>query len=161
MALNVVMLGASRSGKTSILASMLHNVCNPYADNRVNQYFCVKDVSEYAALDRGRRKEVRLPSNVAGMQELLRSPENGTDYVPKMPNLFGTSFPFTYTFNIKAHINSFISSKYITINYYEQKESNNESNLEEINKLNNELGILTDKQLEVDKYNKINKKDIL
>lgn len=119
MALNVVMLGASRSGKTSILASMLHNVCNPYADNRVNQYFCVKDVSEYAALDRGRRKEVRLPSNVAGMQELLRSPENGTDYVPKMPNLFGTSFPFTYTFNIKAHINSFISSKYITINFHD------------------------------------------
>ena len=39
MALNVVMLGASRSGKTSILASMLNNVRNPHADNNVNKHF--------------------------------------------------------------------------------------------------------------------------
>lgn len=119
MALNVVMLGASRSGKTSILASMLHNICNPYADNNVNKYFCVKDVSEYAALDKSRRREVRLQENIRNMQELLVPSMDDNSYVPKMTNLFGTSSPFTYTFHIKAKLNNFISTKSITINFHD------------------------------------------
>lgn len=118
MALNVVMLGASRSGKTSILASMLNNVRNPHADNNVNKHFFVRDVSEYAALHATRQEEVELQANVDGMIDLLTPPVSGM-YVPKMSNLFGTSDPFTYAFDVQAKINDIVLDQKLRINFHD------------------------------------------
>ena len=118
MALNVVMLGASRSGKTSILASMLNNVRNPEADNNVNKHFYVRDISDYAGLDDARRQEeVELQVNVDGMKDLLNPPIKGM-YVPKLTNLFGTKAPFTYAFDVNTKLNNLISNQKITINFH-------------------------------------------
>lgn len=119
MALNVVMLGASRSGKTSILASMLNNVRNPHADNNVNKHFYVRDVSDYAGLDDPEVQEaVELQANVDGMQELLNPPVQGK-YVPKMTNLFGTKVSFTYAFDVTTKLNNLLSDQKITINFHD------------------------------------------
>ena len=119
MALNVVMLGASRSGKTSILASMLNNVRNPHADNNVNKHFYVRDVSDYAGLDDPEVQEaVELQANVDGMQELLNPPVQGK-YVPKMTNLIGTKVSFTYAFDVTTKLNNLLSDQKITINFHD------------------------------------------
>ena len=119
MALNVVMLGASRSGKTSILASMLNNVRNPNADNNVNRHFYVRDNSDYKGLnDPKRQEEVELQVNVDGMQDLLTPPIGGK-YVPKMANLFGTKAPFTYSFTVNAKLNNMLSDKQLTIKFHD------------------------------------------
>lgn len=118
MALNVVMLGASRSGKTSILASMLNNVRNPHADNKVNRHFYVRDVSDYAGLDPRRQEEVALQANVDGMKDLLTPPIEGK-YVPKMTNLFGNKAGFTYAFDVTAKFNNLLSDQKITIKFHD------------------------------------------
>ena len=118
MALNVVMLGASRSGKTSILASMLNNVRNPHADNNVNKHFYVRDVSDYAGLNAKRQEQVGLQENVDGMQDLLTPPIQGK-YVPKMTNLSGTTAAFTYAFDVTTKLNNLLSDQKITIKFYD------------------------------------------
>ncbi len=117
MALNVVMLGASRSGKTSILASMLNNVRNPNADNNVNKHFYVRDISDYSGIeDSNRLEEISLQANVDGMQDLLM-PSAGNIYVPKMAKLTGSKACFTYAFDVKAKMNDLVSEQKIDINF--------------------------------------------
>ena len=111
------MLGASRSGKTSILASMLNNVRNPNADNNVNKHFYVRDISDYTGIeDPNRLEEISLQANVDGMQDLLTPPIDNT-YVPKMAKLTGSKASFTYAFDVKAKINDLVSEQKIDINF--------------------------------------------
>ena len=76
--LNVVMIGASRSGKTSILASMLEQItCSSIKD-----YFFVEDKSEYCYKeDDERALEVSLSDNVDVMKDML-NPQLNRNYRP-------------------------------------------------------------------------------
>lgn len=118
MALNVVMLGASRSGKTSILASMLDNVRDSKSDNIINKCFYVRDKSDYNGVDSKRIEQVELQANVDGMKDLLTPPTQGM-YVPQMPNLSGTNNPFTYMFDVQTRIDNIASGPKITINFHD------------------------------------------
>lgn len=117
MALNVVMVGASRSGKTSILASMLNNVRDNQQVNGVNECFFVRDISEYNAItDLNVREQVNLQENVDGMRDL----SSGNPHLPKMTNLFGTSVQFTYNFEVTARIdNNLQSDQMLSINFHD------------------------------------------
>lgn len=120
MALDVVMLGASRSGKTSILASMLNNLRDQNTDNIINKCFYIKDQSDYDALKEAWRiEQVKLQENVDSMQDLLNPPIQEGKYVPKMTNLFGSSAPFTYKFEVQTKINNVVSGPKITINFHD------------------------------------------
>ena len=122
MALNVVMLGASRSGKTSILASMLNNLRDQNTDNIINKCFYIKDRSDYDALEDAERiEQVKLQENVDNMRDLLTPPIQiqGRKYVPKMTKLFGSEAPFTYKFDVQTKINNVATGPKITINFHD------------------------------------------
>lgn len=116
MALNVVMLGASRSGKTSILASMLKSVRDGMVDNQ----FYVIDTSEYSNCSSERQEQVSLQNNVDGMKDML-STLIGNTFVPKMTNLFGTSDNFIYRFEIKPRDDNkmIIEDKVLRVNFHD------------------------------------------
>ena len=97
--LNVVMVGASRSGKTSILASMFEQVkCSD-----IGNYFYIGDKSEYAYAKGDKRgREVSLRDNVDAMKDLLNSPSKSGETQPKLAELTGTSTLFTYDLIVRA-----------------------------------------------------------
>lgn len=120
MALNVVMLGASRSGKTSILASMLNNLRDQNVDNVINQCFYIDDKSDYNGIGEAERiEQVKLQENVDNMRDLLTPPIQGGKYVPKMTKLFGSDDAFTYEFEVQTKINNVATGPKITINFHD------------------------------------------
>lgn len=114
MAVNVIMIGASRSGKTSILASMLNNIRDNRGKNAVNQYFFVNDVTDYSGLDDAAVENVELQENVDRMKDLLKSSING-EYVPKMTGLYGSQNSFKYKMDVQYKTNGIASTKTQTI----------------------------------------------
>ena len=98
-ALNVVMIGASRSGKTSILASMLEQVtCSVLGD-----YFYIEDKSEYCyKVSDKRASEVSLSENVDAMKDLLNPQLNEGKIQPRLAELTGTTAPFTYDITVQS-----------------------------------------------------------
>lgn len=101
-AINVVMIGASRSGKTSILASMLNNVKN----QQIAQHFIFTENNslEYNRLGREDRADVMLRDIICGMQDMV-NPNLVGQSVPKMGALFGTQGMFTYKFRVESDNN--------------------------------------------------------
>ena len=98
-ALNVVMIGASRSGKTSILASMLEQI----RYSAIGDYFFVEDKSEYCYGEGDKRaSEVSLRENVNAMKDLLNPQLDGGKSQPKLAELTGTTAPFTYDFSVQS-----------------------------------------------------------
>ncbi len=93
------MIGASRSGKTSILASMLEQItCSSIKD-----YFFVEDKSEYCYKeDDERALEVSLSDNVDVMKDLLNPQLNEGKNQPRLAQLTGTTAPFTYDITVQS-----------------------------------------------------------
>ena len=101
-AINVIMIGASRSGKTSILASMLNNMKN----QQIAQHFIFTENNalEYNRLGREDRADVMLRDIICGMQDMV-NPNLVGQSVPKMGALFGTQGMFTYKFRVESDNN--------------------------------------------------------
>lgn len=101
-AINVVMIGASRSGKTSILASMLNNMKN----QQIAKYFIFTENNalEYNRLGREDRADVMLRDIICGMQDMV-NPNLVGQSVPKMGALVGTQGMFTYKFRVESENN--------------------------------------------------------
>ncbi len=98
--INVVMLGASRVGKTAILASMLDNASR----QEVSSYFRIKDRSNsaYEALKASNPKrydEVVLSSSIDEMKDMLNNTSNGRQ---SLPGLMGSQDSFNYKIGIEA-----------------------------------------------------------
>lgn len=101
-AINVVMIGASRSGKTSILASMLNNMKNPQIAQHF--FFTENNALEYNRLKREEKADVMLRDIICDMQDLV-NPNLVGQSVPKMGALFGTRGTFTYKFRVESENN--------------------------------------------------------
>jgi hypothetical protein len=86
--INVVMLGASRSGKTSILASMLDSVKS--ADKAIGRYFTLLDKSDYS----NKSESERLADTIDEMKDMVATTQC------KMVDLFGTQGQFNYQFEM-------------------------------------------------------------
>lgn len=114
MALNVIMIGASRSGKTSILASMLNNVRDSRSESRVNNYFFVDDRSDYDGLTSEKLCKVNLQENIDGMKDMLKVLVDGY-FVPKMAALMGTQDIFKYKMDVNYKLNGIKSGKTLSI----------------------------------------------
>lgn len=102
-AINVVMIGASRSGKTSILASMLGNMKN----QEIAQHFVFTENNalEYNKLNEKEREDIRLRDIISSMKDLV-NPNIAGRSVPKMASLFGTDAMFTYKFKLESRTES-------------------------------------------------------
>lgn len=98
-AINVVMIGASRSGKTSILASMLNNMKH----QDISKYFIFNDNNalEYNMLSNADKLDVRLRDLICDMQDLVNPNVAGLN-VPRMGALKGTDHIFTYRFKVES-----------------------------------------------------------
>lgn len=98
-AINVVMIGASRSGKTSILASMLSNMKNP----EINQYFVFNEhnAEGYKNLTPKQKEDIRLTNIIDSMIDMV-NPNIAGCSVPKLSALFGTDAMFTYKFKLES-----------------------------------------------------------
>lgn len=102
-AINVVMIGASRSGKTSILASMLGNMKN----QEIAQHFVFTENNalEYNKLNNKEKEDTRLLDIICSMKDLV-NPNIAGKSVPKMSSLYGTSAMFTYKFKLESRTES-------------------------------------------------------
>ena len=98
-AINVIMIGASRSGKTSILASMLKNMKNP----EITQYFVFNEhnAEGYKNLSPKQREDIRLTDIIDSMTDMV-NPNIAGCSVPKFSALFGTDAMFTYKFKLES-----------------------------------------------------------
>lgn len=98
-AINVIMIGASRSGKTSILASMLSNMKNP----EITQYFVFNEhnAEGYKNLSPKQREDIRLTDIIDSMTDMV-NPNIAGRSVPKLSALFGTDAMFTYKFKLES-----------------------------------------------------------
>lgn len=101
--INVVMIGASRSGKTSILASMLGNMKN----QEIAQHFIFRENNalEYNNLSNKEKEDIRLLDIICSMKDLV-NPNIAGKSVPKMASLFGTDAMFTYKFKLESRTQS-------------------------------------------------------
>lgn len=102
-AINVVMIGASRSGKTSILASMLGNMKN----QEIAQHFVFTENNalEYNKLNNKEKEDIRLLDIICSMKDLV-NPNIAGKSVPKMSSLYGTDAMFTYKFKLESRTES-------------------------------------------------------
>lgn len=93
------MIGASRSGKTSILASMLNNMKN----HQISQHFSFTENNslEYNKLKKEDKADVMLRDIICGMQDMA-NPSLFRQSVPKMGALLGTQGMFTYKFRVES-----------------------------------------------------------
>lgn len=114
MALNVIMIGASRSGKTSILASMLNNVRESRGESRISRYFHIDDKSDYSGLEPERECKVNLQEIVDEMKDMLKVQVEGR-YVPKMAALMGTQDSFKYKIDVNYKLNGIKSGTPMSI----------------------------------------------
>lgn len=102
--INVVMLGASRVGKTAILASMLDNAKR----QEVSNFFKINDRSnhDYEILKKSNPKrynEVVLSLSIDEMKDMLNNTSNGRQ---SLPCLMGSQDSFNYKIGIEAFSNN-------------------------------------------------------
>lgn len=95
-AIQAIMVGASRSGKTSILASMLMS----YRRNTsLTQEMSLRDTTSYPPKETKQYEQMDLDTNVSGMQDMLKEEDGGR---ANMGSLIGTQYSFEYSFTINT-----------------------------------------------------------